>query len=243
MSIIENETFKSLIEVVREANAQKVVEVNGQSYAIDGRGDIELLADPSLPNPEQLTTLDGLIEFIQYQKPKDVFLHVISNDRVDLLGNLNSQGHRPIFAKVKAQLPDFEFDEYHSQEEMIIALQAQFAKTADRNIMLQVVGNLKDEAVHQMTDDGVSQQVQIRTGAASVDNTRVPNPVSLRPYRTFLEVEQPKSDFILRMHDGGQTALFEADAGMWRLVAKKSIKEYLEKELKNAGLTDIPVIA
>lgn len=37
MSIIENETFKSLIEVVREANAQKVVEVNGQNYAIDGR--------------------------------------------------------------------------------------------------------------------------------------------------------------------------------------------------------------
>lgn len=243
MPMIENETFKSLIEVVREANAQKVIEINGQSYAIDGHGDVELLEDPSLPHAERLTTLDGLIEFIQYQKPQDAFLHVVSNSRVYLLGNLNSQGHRPIYAKVNAELPDFDFDEYHSQEKMIIALQAQFAETKDRNIIMRVVGNLKDEIVHQMTDDGVSQQVQIKSGAASVDNVQVPNPVSMRPYRTFLEVEQPESKFVFRMRDGGQSALYEADAGMWRLVAKKSIKEYLENELKNAGLKDIPVIA
>ena len=60
----------------------------------------------------------------------------------------------------------------------------------------------------------------------------MPNPAVLKPYRTFVEVEQPESKFVFRMQTGPEMALFEADGGAWRIQAMKNIKEYLEKELK-----------
>lgn len=63
----------------------------------------------------------------------------------------------------------------------------------------------------------------------------MPNPVKLTPYRTFLEVKQPASDFIFRMkqdkYDGIVCAIFEADGGAWKMEAAHRIKEYLQKEL------------
>lgn len=61
-----------------------------------------------------------------------------------------------------------------------------------------------------MVDDGVSQVATARSGVASVGKVVVPNPISLRPYRTFLEVEQQESDFVFRMHEGPKLALFGA---------------------------------
>ena len=72
----------------------------------------------------------------------------------------------------------------------------------------------------------------------------VPNPVRLKPYRTFLEVEQPESEFIFRMkdcHGGIGCAFFEADGGAWKIEATQNIKAYLQEELKD--LDQFTVIA
>ena len=50
--------------------------------------------------------------------------------------------------------------------------------------------------------------------------------------RTFYEVEQPESEFLLRLGDDGKVGFFEADGGMWKMTARKTIKEYLEKALE-----------
>lgn len=77
--------------------------------------------------------------------------------------------------------------------------------------------------------------ITVKTGIASKGEAIVPNPVHLRPYRTFLEVDQPESDFVFRMkqdkYDGIQCAVFEADGGAWKMEATHSIKEYLKTEL------------
>lgn len=72
---------------------------------------------------------------------------------------------------------------------------------------------------------------------------QIPNPVHLKPYRTFLEVDQPASDFIFRMRDnhGVDCAIFEADGGAWEMEAMQNIKSYLQKEL--LGLEQFTVIA
>jgi len=62
----------------------------------------------------------------------------------------------------------------------------------------------------------------------------VPNPVTLRPYRTFSEVEQPASQFVFRMKTGGSSpscALFNADGGAWALEAIENIKRWLSDRL------------
>ncbi|PFR65873.1 hypothetical protein COK29_26730, partial [Bacillus cereus] len=58
-----------------------------------------------------------------------------------------------------------------------------------------------------------------------------PNPVSLQPYRTFVEVEQPKSNFIFRMKDGPRCSIHEADGGAWKLQAMNNIEDYLTTAL------------
>ena len=62
----------------------------------------------------------------------------------------------------------------------------------------------------------------------------VPNPVKLRPYRTFAEIEQPQSSYVFRIQDGDHGPSFklvEADGGLWKNAVMKKIKEYLEFEL------------
>ena len=62
----------------------------------------------------------------------------------------------------------------------------------------------------------------------------VPNPVRLRPYRTFGEIEQPESAYVFRIKDserGPAFKLVEADGGLWKNDAMKRIKEYMEFKL------------
>lgn len=49
---------------------------------------------------------------------------------------------------------------------------------------------------------------------------------------TFLEVEQPESEFLLRVDPDEGIGFFEADGGIWKLEAKKNIADYF---LKNMG--------
>lgn len=55
--------------------------------------------------------------------------------------------------------------------------------------------------------------------------------ISLRPYRTFTEVEQPESEFILRLDDEGRVGIIEADGGAWKMTAKANIAAYFETTL------------
>jgi len=101
----------------------------------------------------------------------------------------------------------------------------------------------------RLTSPGVSQSVTARAGLARVAEVPVTNPVTLRPYRTFAEVEQPASPFILRLKrkDGEmpQCALFEADGGKWKIEAIQNIARALRvltAELPE-GMREIPIIA
>ena len=108
--------------------------------------------------------------------------------------------------------------------------------------ILQIVGNLRAEAVQVVADDGVSQQVTTKAGVARVENVTVPNPVGLRPYRTFQEIEQPASQYVLRMRrEGGNglpsIALHEVLDDQWRFKAVQQIKKFLESIVSPADVT------
>jgi hypothetical protein len=105
-----------------------------------------------------------------------------------------------------------------------------------------VVGSIQTESVQTSTDDGVSQTVTARSGIAKLVSMEVPNPVVLRPFRTFPEIEQPASNFVLRMErrDGKlpRVALFETSDNQWKVEAVKKIGTYLRDQ--NLG---IPIFA
>ena len=78
----------------------------------------------------------------------------------------------------------------------------------------------------------MTQTVQVKKGIALAAREQVRPIVNLRPYRTFLEVEQPESAFLIRVREGMQVGIIEADGGMWKIEARRNIAAYLEKELK-----------
>ena len=129
------------------------------------------------------------------------------------------------------KVPVFQFEKFYDTESFNIKMQSIFLDTDDKEAILKTVGNLKEDAVKTISDDGISQAVTVKTGIAAAGEAKVPNPVELKPYRTFTEVEQPSSPFVFRMKEGGYCGLYEADGGAWKRIAIGNIKAHLELKL------------
>lgn len=235
------EALQYLIEKTIKPN-ERLVEFSDQDnkdriFFVDDSGNAREVQPTNnrANNALELNTLTGLVNYIKANKERSeskLFLHVKDEQEVVLKGLIESDGGRETLVIANAITPHFSFDRYHEVEEMNIALQSKFTKTDDRDVLLKVIGNLKEDDVRKTSDDGISQAVTIQTGIASADDVLVPNPVTLAPYRTFLEVEQPSSEFIFRMRKGPAAAIFEADGGAWRNEAIENVREYLLAELK-----------
>ncbi|MBC2392236.1 hypothetical protein [Listeria booriae] len=215
---------------------QYLVDLKKEGEVVDGR----IFIDPDLREVRQetatpfgISTLSGLVDYIQSEFDGDdtVMVQVVSPKKVRVLGKMNANKERDKFVNVEAIVPDFDYGRFHDMEDFNIKLQSLFLPGTDRAIILQVVGNVKEEDVRSYGDNGVSQSVVASTGIANVENILVPNPVKLAPYRTFTEVEQPESLFVFRMQDGPRAALFEADGGAWKNHAIKGIESYLKDKL------------
>lgn len=219
------------------------IEVDGRSFIIDKDG-IAFEIDRRRVQSVVLSTLTSMVDFIKnldFYTEEKLYLNIEGPQEVNLYSSLQSDNKRDTLAHVEAITPNIQFDRFKSAEEMVIELQAKFLPTDDRDLILQVLGNLKEENVKNLGDDGVSQSVTIKKGVASLQDVKVPNPVTLAPFRTYHEVKQPESPFVFRMKEGGLGALFEADARAWKIDAIQNIKAFFEEQLK--GMEQIIILA
>ena len=208
--------------------------------------------DPYFPKAKaiELHTLTGLVDYIKAEiddMQGRMIVEVADPETVKLYSQMDDNRDRETVVVVKARVPEFKFNHFIDHETFNINLQSKFIDDpeTDRALILKFAGTVEDGTVTDYSDDGVTQKATVKTGLASKTDAIVPNPVSLRPYRTFLEVEQPKSDFIFRMkqdkYDGVQCAIFEADGGACQNAATKAVKNYLEYEL--VDYSDFTVIS
>lgn len=185
----------------------------------------------------EMCTLSSLIDYIKSNvdsKLGKMIIHVQSPTKVSMYSELDGERIREFMVEVKAQLPTFDFNRFIDHETFCINLQSKFVDTLDRALLLKFAGTVEAGTVAEYGDDGVTQKATIKTGIAAKSEAVVPNPVMLKPYRTFVEVEQPESQFIFRMQGTNniQCALYEADGGAWKLEAMKNVKKYIETELE-----------
>ena len=227
--------IKEAIEYVVGLRKPEVQKIDGIVYS-----NKEL--EPVIHNPKaraiQMNTLTSLVDYIKAQvdeMDEKMIVHVQSPTKVALYSALDSERIRESMVEVMARVPEFEYGRFIEHERFCIGLQAKFLDDPESNraLVLKFAGTVEDGTVSQYSDDGISQKATIKTGIASKGDALVPNPVKLRPYRTFHEVQQPMSEFIFRMKsdDSVKCALFEADGGAWENVAMRNIKDYLEVEL------------
>lgn len=235
--------IKEALRYIVELGRPKEYSFGGISYTTENLRPVYYPVQTAL----ETRSLSSVVEYIKNnidgcnndEFERKIIVHIESPERVTVKSEVDYMGQRKPYMEAVADFPHIDFNYYHSAEAFNVLLQSSFIKNDDTEILLKVVGNLKDEAVKNISDDGVSQAVTIKTGVATVGDVKVPNPVTLRPYRTFIEVQQPESKFIFRMKDGGKCALFEADGGAWRNVAVANIKDYLSFELAEEIENDI----
>lgn len=205
---------------------------------------------PMVDKAIEMCTLTSLVDYIKGNidsMSDKMIIQVVDPETVVLFSQLNEERYREKIVVVKARIPDFRFDTYMDQENFCINLQSKFIDDpdTDRALILKFAGTMEAGTIAEYGDDGVTQKATVKTGIASKGEAIVPNPVKLRPYRTFLEVEQPASEFIFRVkqnkYDGISCAIFEADGGAWKIAATSSIKDYLQFEL--SGLDQFTVIS
>jgi hypothetical protein len=233
---------KAALEYLVGLRETEIIEVNGQQYSTNDIYRVKEL------KPAQLTTttLTSLVEYLKSnidQKYSDkLLIHIVSPSQVVLYSELRQDCDREAYIECCALTPNnIKFNNFVEAEKFNIMLQSSFVESEDKNILLKVTGCIQDKAVKDVGDDGVSQSVTVKTGVAQVSDVLVPNPVTLAPFRTFPEIEQPASKFIFRMQSGPSAALFEADGGAWRNEAMENIKEYLQTNL--AELSNVRIIS
>ncbi|MBQ0836080.1 hypothetical protein KBP51_06310 [Lactiplantibacillus pentosus] len=236
---MEKEAFEFLANQANTAANKRVQVVNGKTFLIGD--DVHELAESSQArnrmNTHSLTSIVDYVEgHVDRTRGKEkieskLLIQIEASNEVRLLGELNQYGERETLTVAEPLMDQFKFGKWTDRESLNIALQSMFVKNDDRDVLLEFIGKYKESNDTIANDDGVTQGATIKVGAGTVQDVKVPNPVKLMPFRTFTEVEQPESEFIFRMSQGMQGALFEADGGKWRLDTFANIKNYFEKQL------------
>jgi hypothetical protein len=248
---LTKDTIEKIEELVEKKQTVRV-EIDGLTYT--GHSLKPVLFEPQ-PAPLEVSTLSGLADYIKANLdsldlvPTRVAVIVDSYRCVSLVSNFEGPSKKRttyIAARVDEALKVYPFEKYQEVEPFVIALRAMFEPTEDLERVIKYVSKVKGGTSFSLEDDGISQTASVMTGAsgALTGKETAPAIVRLKPFRTFRDIEQPESEFLLRMKlvDTESKvvgcALFEADGGRWRNQALLSIKEHLTAALPE-GMTII----
>lgn len=187
-------------------------------------------------------SLGALVEYVKANRDaldlSKLVVHVVSPQIVRLVGPIQERArNREAYVNATAlNLTDNFLGKFMAIDEFIIGLQTRFIVEQVAASVLKLIGNIKHEMVKTSADDGITQTVSAKAGVVLQADAAVPNPITLVPFRTFREVTQPNSLFVLRVNSGRvgglpEVGLFEADGGAWRLIAVDRVRDWLIEEL------------
>lgn len=217
-----------------DAEKTEVIEVNGETY-INGT---RLMPDTC--NYKELNTLDAAIDFLHVTCRDGDFEYplIVATTywNIEVYSSLDKYKKRNCILSVSPETPRISFNNYMDLEEFIIQLQTCFVDTNNKRNLLELISSFVESEKLEVADNGISQTVTVEKGAAvkSKDAVEVNPFVKLAAYRTYTEVTQPETMYLLRVKQGNRIALYEADGGRWKLEAQKRVAGYLRE-----GLSDL----
>lgn len=147
----------------------------------------------------------------------------------------------PVFVSARPyERKGFLFERFLPVEQFCIELLSKFQISDELQELVGLVSKLEGGIAHATEDTGISQKATLRTGVATRDNVQVRSHWRLKPFRTFAELEQPETSFLLRLKQDDRQAphcaLFEADGGAWKTQAHEIVRLFLAQELTDDWL-------
>lgn len=241
------EALKFLTDLAKAAEKPNITEIGDRAYTDK---ELKAVREPR-PDTITVTTLKGFLDLLAARvekfSPESAIIHIIDHETVELKATTSDKwGRRQIF--VAAELPEikgFKFDQYYDHESLTVALHTNFVPSQDVTYLQRIASTI--ETVRTTEESSVAQTVTLRTGPVQMEVIELKPRLSLAPFRTFRDVEQPISDFFLRVKQEGKSpslALFEADGGKWKLDAIANIKRFLTAGLARlSGIENMPIVS
>lgn len=236
---------RDFINKIQETTVPNEVDYAGRKFI-----DKQMTALPRdiTASPLETETLTSIVDYIKSKTDRGAIdpdrkfvVHIAGYNSVEIYNEMNEDKKRDNLISAEFECPAFPYGRFRPIENFIINLQSLFVQDESTKALLEFVGSVKNDSSAEQQDDGVSQKITVKQGISLSRIAKVPNPVYLRPFRTFSEIEQPKSAFVFRLRkdevNGVTATLFEADGAAWKHEAIQSVKKYLNK-----NLNDQPVI-
>lgn len=181
-------------------------------------------------------SLDAIVKMIKAELPdytdgtEPIFIRIQDHKNVDVFTRPDDRERRVY--PYSARCTDADWREgWRDQDTAIIEARSRFLPTEDSEYLLSLISRINNDEGVKTEDNGVSQTVVVKKGVQLAATEAVKPRLVLQPFRTFREVPQPKSEFILRLDEKGRVGFFEADGGIWKMEAKDNIKRYFEETL------------
>ncbi len=230
--------LKAFIEHIQKTAQPQIVEVEGSHFAVAGDGSAQEF-HPEIIHPDTLplNSLDALVKLVRTEACESaampLYITIPTHLKVQCFAQPDAEKRyfRQFFYEVKAtDVPGWDDNVQLGFEEAQIALRTRFQESDDRVYAMKLLSDICTGAKVTYNDNGVATTVMTQKGVALQSSAQIRPLISLRPYRTFQEVEQPESLFLIRLSERG-IRFVEADGGMWKLHARETIKAFLEDEL------------
>lgn len=244
--------LKEAIEKIESMAQPTIFAIGDDNFAITTDGTAHQIR-PQIDTPDtlELNSLDALVKLIRTEalakkrEGNPLYITIPSHLCVKCFERPDPEKRcfRRIFYTASAtDVPGWDERTSLAFEEAQIALRTRFQETPDTLYALQLLSNITAGAKLTMNDNGIATTVVSQKGIALQGNEVIRPIVKLRPYRTFQEIDQPESTFLIRITERA-ISFIEADGGMWKLHARETIKKYLEENLSSESKTARVVIA
>ena len=228
--------LKEAIEKIVDLAGVKFIVSDGITYA--DRDLVQVRPVLDLPETKPLTSLDAIIKLVKTEalpilKATPLYITIPTCERVECFTSVfeSKRNERVmLYSAVATDVPGWSPETKLPFEQASIALQTRFQHTADRDYALRLCSQITTGGKVTYNDNGVATSIVTQKGVALQGTETIRPLIKLKPYRTFQEVDQPESTFLIRIDERG-ISFIEADGGMWKLDARKTIKAYLEDQL------------
>lgn len=225
-------------EIAKLAQTQ-IVDQDGVKFHVNVN-EAEALKYPTV-STMTLFSLDNVCNFIKQglDKTKDHFaVNVVNPTNILVTGEYSKDLKINTFAKASMDevIQPFSFGKRMRHEEFVISLLTKFERNEDLEGLLKTTSTVRSGSATTSSDDGYSQEVEVKAGVTLVESQKLKNFWVLKTFKTFPEIEQPNISYILRVHGDERTtefSLHECDGGKWKIEATAKIREYLTNKLKN----------
>lgn len=229
--------LKEFVEHIQRTAQPLIQQVGDSTFAINCYGKAEeIIPFACHPDTLPLHSLDALVKLVCTEAVKvstPLYITIPNHLTVRCFGQPNADDRyfRQVYYEAAAtDVPGWKQEVQLGFEEAQISLRTRFQETPDTIYALRLLSDITTGAKIVYNDNGIATTVTTQKGVALQGNEQIRPIITLRPYRTFQEVEQPESIFLIRINERGIT-FTEADGGMWKLKARQTVKAFLEKEL------------